>query len=417
MSTPAAPSRRLMDAHDRRTMTQSRFLSLLEGSKTPLLGDGAMGTMLNGRGISFDQCFDALNLNHPATVADIHRAYIKAGSQIIQTNTFGANRFKLASHGLESKVAEINRAGVDLARRAILASYRDVLVAGDVGPLGVRMAPFGRVQPEQARQAFAEQITALVEAGVDLIIIETFSDLYEIREAVTAARQVTGLPIVASMSFTRDDRTLLGDAPDQAAKSLLECCVDLIAINCSGGPAQIWRIVRQMRQAAPQARFSVMPNAGWPEQVGGRVMYPANPDYFGEYARAFCEGGASLVGGCCGTTPLHIAAMRAALDKASEGCSDLVGDTFTFIDIDERTETPGNRTHFAEKLSDGKFVVSVEMDPPRGLSAHKLLAGASLLAEAGVDVINVADSPMARMRMSPWAVCSLIQREFGVETT
>ncbi|MGW8249668.1 MAG: homocysteine S-methyltransferase family protein, partial [Anaerolineales bacterium] len=286
--------------------TDNPFLRLLESAVLPLLGDGAMGTMLNARGVAFDECFDALNLSQPALVAEIHRSYIQAGAQIIQTNTFGANRFKLAAHGLEAQVGEINRTGVELARRVALASYKNVLVAGDVGPLGVRLAPFGRVQPEGARQAFAEQIAALAGAGVDLIIIETFSDLAEIREAVTAARQVCDLPVLASMTFTRDDLTLLGEAPARVASTLWESGADVIGVNCSGGPAQIWRILRQMRQALAageverQPRFSVMPNAGWPEQVGGRIMYPANPDYFGEYALAFCEAGASLIGGCCG---------------------------------------------------------------------------------------------------------------------
>jgi homocysteine S-methyltransferase len=381
-----------------------------------------MGTLLNARGVGFDQCFDALNLSNPALVGEIHRAYIEAGSNVIQTNTFGANRYKLAAHGLEDKVIEINRAGVETAKRVALASFKEVYIAGDVGPLGVRLAPFGRVQPEQARQVFAEQIRAQLQAGVDLLIIETFSDLYEIIEAVAAARQVMAelqldaLPIVASMTFTRDDRTLLGDSPQKVALKLVESSADLIGINCSGGPAQIWRMLRQMRQAVPQARFSVMPNAGWPEQVGGRIMYPANPDYFGEYALAFCEAGASLIGGCCGTTPQHIAAMRNALDRQTEGCAPSISELTLPAEVEDRSGEPGQPSRLAQKLAQGKFVVSVEMDPPRGLSTHKLLAGASLLAEAGADVINVADSPMARMRMSPWAVCDLIQRTVKVET-
>lgn len=395
----------------------SKFLSLLASSPRPLLGDGAMGTMLNGRGISFNECFDALNLTHPGIVGEIHQAYIEAGSQIIQANTFGANRYKLVEHGLGDKVNEINRAGVELARRVALASFKDVLVAGDVGPLGVRLAPFGRVQPDQARQAFCEQIGAQAEAGADLIIIETISDLYEIREAIAAARQVCSLPVVASMTFTRDDRTLLGDAPSKVAGWLKETGADVIGINCSSGPAQLFRILKQMRQVAPEEIFSVMPNAGWPEQVGGRIMYPANPEYFGDYARMFCEAGASLIGGCCGTTPQHIAAMRAALDQASQGCADLDGDGAALTESEERLAPVDQPTHLAQKLTAGRFVIAVEMDPPKGLSAHKMLAGASLLTEAGADVINVADSPMARMRMSPWAVCSLIQREFGIETT
>ena len=398
-------------------MSQSRFLDMLEDSPTPLLSDGAMGTQLNERGVPFDQCFDNINLTQPDLVMEIHRAYIQAGSQIIQTNTFGANRFKLAEHGLEEKVALINRAGVVVARQAAVQSDKEVLIAGDVGPLGVRLAPFGRVQPEQARQAFAEQMQALADAGADLIIIETISDLNEVQEAVAAARQVCDLPIIASMTFTRDDRTLMGDAPGGVAQALQTAGVEVIGINCSGGPAQLWRILRQMRQAAPQARFSVMPNAGWPEQVGGRVMYPANPEYFGEYALAFCEAGATIIGGCCGTTPRHIAAMRAALDHEPRGCGPSVAELSLPHEIVERQEHAPAPSLLAQKLADGKFVISVEMDPPRGLSAHKLLAGASLLAESGADVINVADSPMARMRMSPWAVCSLVMRQVEIDTT
>jgi homocysteine S-methyltransferase len=395
----------------------SRFLTLLQESSKPLLSDGAMGTMLNARGVSFDACFDALNLTDPALVADIHRAYIAAGSDVIQTNTFGANRYKLLTHDLENQVTAINHLGVELVRRAAAGSAKNVLVAGDVGPLGVRLVPFGRVQPDQARQAFAEQINALAEAGVDLIILETFSDLYEIREALAAAKQVCSLPVVASMTFTRDDRTLLGDTPVKVAQTLAENGADLIGVNCSGGPAQIFRILKQMRQAVPEARFSAMPNAGWPEQVGGRIMYPANPSYFGDYALAFCEAGANLIGGCCGTTPEHIAAMRSALDGEQTGCSPAVGEIIAVTESEELQTSQEAPSRLAQRLASGAFTIAVEMDPPRGLSTHKLLAGASLLAEAGANVINVADSPMARMRMSPWAVCELIQRTIGVETT
>ena len=385
-------------------------------STETILADGAMGTMLHMRGIGFDQCFDELNLTHPPAVAEIHRSYIEAGAQLIITNTFGANRFKLAKHGLEDHVAEINRAGVDLAKRVVAASFREVLVAGDVGPLGVRIAPFGRVQPEQARAAFAEQIKALAEAGADLIVIETFSDLYEIREAIQAARETCSLPVVASVTFTRDDRTVLGDDPVKVARLLQEAGVDVIGVNCSGGPAQLSRILKQMVQAVPDrsAKFWVKPNAGWPEQVGGRIMYPADPEYFGEYALSFREMGACIVGGCCGTTPQHIAAMRKALDTTPRPEPPQV----SVLPPEEVAEAAQEQpTRFAQKLNSGGFAISVEMDPPRGLSTHKLIAGASLLADAGADVINVADSPMARMRMSAWAVCDVVQRRVGVETT
>lgn len=395
---------------------RERFFTLLDESPKPLLADGAMGTVLHNRGVGFDQSFDALNLTNPALVAEVHRAYIEAGSQIIYANTFSANRYKLAENGLEDHVAEINRAGVELAQRVVAASFKDVLVAGDVGPLGVRLAPFGRVQIEQAKAAFTEQISALCDAGVDLLVIETFGDLYEIREAVAAARAFCELPIVASATFTRDDRTVLGDTPAKVAQALQAAGADLIGANCSGGPAQLFRILSQMKQAAPEMPLIVKPNAGWPEQVGGRVMYSAGPDYFGEYAQSFTDLGVSIIGGCCGTTPEHIAQMRASIDAApltSEWSSTQIGETT----YEEDEAISVQATQLAQKFAAGKFVISVEMDPPRGLAPHKIIAGASMLAEAGADVINVADSPMARMRMSPWAVCELIQRDVGIETT
>ena len=390
----------------------NKFLDLL--ANQTILADGAMGTMLHARGIGFDKCFDELNMTNPSAVAEIHREYIEAGAQLIITNTFGANRFKLSKHGLQDDVVEINKASVDLARRVVSASFKDVLVAGDVGPLGVRIAPFGRVQPEQAREAFAEQIKALAEAGVDLIVIETFSDLYEIQEAIKAAKETGDLPVVASVTFTRDDRTLLGDEPMKVARTLRDAGADVIGVNCSGGPAQLLRILKQMKQAVPEGKFWVKPNAGWPEQVGGRIMYPADADYFGDYALSFRESGAGVVGGCCGTTPQHIAVMKKAL-ASSEYSSVLIqtSEVFETSEVSEM-EPP---TQFAQKLGRGEFAISVEMDPPRGLATHKLLAGTSLLADAGADVINVADSPMARMRMSAWAVCDLVQRKVGIETT
>jgi methionine synthase I (cobalamin-dependent)/5,10-methylenetetrahydrofolate reductase len=389
--------------------------NLLERLTTEtILADGAMGTMLHARGVGFDKCFDELNITNPAAVADIHREYIEAGAQLIITNTFGANRFKLGKHGLEDDVTGINRAGVELAKRIVSSSFKDVMIAGDIGPLGVRIAPYGRVKPEEARSAFAEQVKALADAGADVIVIETMSDLYEIQEAIKAAKQNCKLPVVASVTFTRDDRTLLGDDPAKVARRVAEAGADVIGVNCSGGPSQLLRILKQMRLAVPDGKFWVKPNAGWPEQVGGRIMYPADPEYFGEYALSFREAGANIVGGCCGTTPQHIAAMRKALDAAPVKTSEVL-ETSEVLDVESPDVEPP--TQFAQKLASGKFCISVEMDPPRGLSTHKLLAGASLLHDAGADVINVADSPMARMRMSAWAVCDLVQRKVGVEST
>ena len=397
-------------------MSASRFLSLLTENENLLVFDGAMGTMLHSKGENFDTCLDALNLTNPALVAEVHREYIEAGAQVITTNTFGANRYKLAEHGLADQLEAINCAGVSLAKKVVEASFKDVLIAGDVGPLGVRLAPFGRVTSEEAQSVFAEQIAALAACDVDVIILETISDLYEIREGICATRQVCDLPVIASMTFTRDDRTLLGDSPQKVAQWLHEATADVIGINCSEGPAQVLRIARLMRQAVPDARVMVMPNAGWPERVGGRIMYPAGPDYFGEYALAFRKAGMDVIGGCCGTTPAHIAAMRYALETNLPD-EELDLPRLRVASVPNGSPLAVEKSHLAQCFEAGKFAIAVEMDPPRGLSTHKLIAGAGMLKEAGADVINVADSPMASMRMSPWAVCQVLQNEVGIETT
>ncbi|MBX3047160.1 MAG: bifunctional homocysteine S-methyltransferase/methylenetetrahydrofolate reductase [Anaerolineales bacterium] len=394
----------------------SNFIDTLKNTGTPLLADGAMGTVLHERGVAFARSFDELNLIDPQLVTSIHAEYIAAGAEIVMTNTFGANRYRLAEHGLEEQVAEINQRGVELARAAAAEASRPVWVAGDIGPLGVRLAPFGRVQPEEARAAFEEQVRGLLLGAPDLLIIETITDLYELREAVQAAKALTELPVLASMTFTRDDRTLLGDTPSKVATKIHEAGADIIGINCSGGPAQLLRILKQMREAVPGAKFSVMPNAGWPEQAAGRILYPAGPEYFGQYAQAFARAGASIVGGCCGSTPAHIRAMRAALDDPTS-VEPLDNGSMRIIERTEQVIGTDKGSELVEKFQKGRFVVAVEMDPPRGLSTSKLRLGASLLQEAGADVINVADSPMARMRMSPWAVCDIIQREVQIDTT
>jgi homocysteine S-methyltransferase len=392
----------------------NKFFSLIQSSK-PILADGAMGTFLHAHGVEHTHCFDELNLTDPARVADVHRQYIDSGAQIILTNTFGANRYKLNKNGHDEKLVEINRAGVELAKRVVSASFRDVLVAGDVGPLGVRIAPYGRVQPDEAREAFAEQIKVLVDSGVDVIVIETMTDVFETTEAIRAAKDIGNVPVVATMTFTRDDRTLLGDSPTKVACALHDAGADVIGVNCSGGPAQLIRILREMRHAVPDARFWVKPNAGWPEHVGGRVMYAAAPEYFRDYVLEFWKAGANVIGGCCGTTPEHIAAMRKTLDSNPA----IEVESIQTSEVWQTSEVSGAEppSELAQKLAAGKFVFAVEMDPPRGLATQKLVAAASLLKEAGADVIDVADSPMARMRMSAWAVCDTIQHQVQIETT
>jgi methionine synthase I (cobalamin-dependent)/5,10-methylenetetrahydrofolate reductase len=393
---------------------QSTFRDRLENDFT--LGDGAMGTLLYARGVPIDSSFDVLNLDNPTLIYEVHEAYLKAGAELIETNTFGANRYKLGEHGLSGQVATINRAGVVLARQAIdILCKANCHIAGAVGPLGVRLAPFGRVTIEQAHAAFLEQIDALVSANVDAILLETFSDLHELAEAVHAAREVSpSVPVIAQMTFTRDDRTLLGDTPAQVVETLSALSVDVIGVNCSNGPTQIARILQAMQSTAPHMRYSALPNAGWPEYVGGRVMYPAGPDYFADFAVSMRSRGVAIVGGCCGTTPAHIAAMRAALDSAPLGGAVL--DVTISTEAIEETAERAAPSELAQKLAQDNFVISVEMSPPKGLATEKVVQAANMLLGAGADIIDITDSPMARMRMSPWAVCSLLQSRGGIET-
>lgn len=395
-------------------MTYS-FLEKLDAR--PLLCDGAMGTMIYGKGIPFEQCFDALNLSNPALIADIHRGYIDAGANVIETNTFGANRLKLSEYGLAGQMADINRAGVQLARRVVDASFKEVFIAGSVGPLGPRLAPLGRLSAAEARAAFEAQIAALVEAGADLIVFDTFTDLFELVEAVHAARTVSAdIPLVAQLTFTDDGRTPLGHTPHKVATTLAGLPLDVMGVNCSVGPAGVLRVLQGLARALPPGtRLSAQPNAGWPERVGGRIMYSSPPEYFGDYALAFVEAGAKLVGGCCGTTPEHITHMRVALDDPARPVPSLLrlpGEEPQAAHL-ANTLPP---TRLARRLAEGQFVVSVEMSPPKGFSAERVLAGAATLQAAGANVINVADSPRARMRMSPWAVCHLVQTQLDMET-
>eukprot|EP00904_Undaria_pinnatifida_P002331 jgi/Undpi1/12099/HiC_scaffold_41.g14072.m1 len=404
-------------------MERKEFTERLVG--TPLLCDGAFGTVLHDRGISLDQCFDALNIQNPALVAALHGDYIDSGADIIETNTFGANRFRLTSFGLQDKVQQINAAAVNVARRAIAGRYRELLLAGSVGPLGVRLAPLGRVTLSSAEAAFREQIEALLQPeqlgfevkGVDLLILETFSDFSELQAAVNAARSLDAhIAIVAQMNFAADDRTFLGATASDLAEQLAKLDVDVIGVNCSGGPAQVLRLLRQMSHAAPDKHLIASPNAGWPEQlIDGRVHYTATAAYFADYAKAFRQANVSLIGGCCGTTPEHIGAMREALDTA--GISSIVlpevGPAGFTRNQSDAVDPP---TQLAQSLTKGKFVVTVEMRPPKGIATQRLLAGAEMLKGAGATMLNIADNPLARMRMSAWAAAYLVQEQVGLET-
>ncbi len=380
----------------------------------PMLADGAMGTLLYSTlGLTGQPCFEALNLTHPEAVAGIHTAYLQAGAQIVKTNSFGASHTRLAAHGLDDQVQTVNTAAVRLARQAAQDSGRHAWVAGSIGPLGARLAPYGRLTPRRAEKEITEQVEALCAAGVDALLFETHLDLAELLLALRTARRLTPIPILASLTFTRDDRTLTGDSPATVARELHAAGADVLGANCSEGPSQLLRILETMRTAAPAARLLVMPNAGWPERAAGRILYPATPEYFAAYAASFAAAGASIIGGCCGTTPAHIAAMRQALESAPAPAPVA---TPSGADVAEPISLTASPSAFASKLARKEFVLAVEMDPPRSFSTQKLVAGASLLAEAGADVLNVADSPMARMRMSPWAVCHVLQQQVGIDT-
>lgn len=401
----------------------------------PLLCDGAMGTLLYARGITYEQCFDALNLTQPDLILGIHNEYIAAGAQIIETNTFGANRAKLETHNLGDKVSEINRRAVKLAREAREISGQPVFIAGAVGPSGRPLQAPDAQRLQELRAIFREQITALQIGGVDLIILETFSNLSELRQAVLAAKE-SGLPVVAQMSFQEDGHTLSGSSAARVATVLADLGVDIIGANCSVGPAATYDALEEMIGATQHLEglstaplFSAQPNAGLPTRFDNRFFYVSTPDYFAEYATRFARAGVRLIGGCCGTTPRHTAAMRQALDAF---CGHTSSVTITVTEASKpqkRKESlasiieneillpqEGTKTSLQAKLEGGNFVVSVELDPPKGLNPRKILDGAALLQKAGVDCINIADSPMARVRMSCIALARLIQDHLGIET-
>ncbi len=398
------------------------FLARL--ARGPILCDGAMGTLLYSKGVPFEQCFDELNLSSPALVQEIHEDYIRAGADVVETNTFGANRYKLETHSLTARIAEINAAGVRLAREAARSAGRQVFVAASVGPLGAQLAPVGSLTPEEARAAFCEQIEALASEKPDALIFETFGDLKEITAAIQAAHQVCDLPIIAQMTFSNDGVTPVGYSPAQVAHALAALKVNVIGVNCSVGPARVLRVVEQIIATVRQdprrptlVYFSAQPNAGFPEASGGRIFYPSTPEYFGDYTRRLIDAGVTLVGGCCGTSPAHTRAMRLSLDALAQLGAARRSSISVMSKREEPPEPPREPpTQLQQKLDAGRFVVSVEMDPPRGFGMSVVLAGALILKQAGADVVNIADSPRAQMRMSAWAVAHLVQSELGVET-
>jgi methionine synthase / methylenetetrahydrofolate reductase(NADPH) len=389
-------------------------------SSRPVLADGAMGTVLYARGVFINRCYDELNLSDPNLILSVHEEYLRAGAEILETNTFGANKFRLTRHGLASKVAEINAAGVKLARQAVdhlqEKQAGTAYVAGSIGPLGVRLEPLGKTGLDEARAAFAEQIRALADAGVDLLIIETMPALNEAREALLAAEETAPqLPVLVMVTVDDDSNCLDGSSPQQAAALLTEWGAGAIGVNCSTGPSTVLTAIEAMR-GATTLPLAAMPNAGMPRAIEGRNIYLCSPEYMASFARKAIAAGAQIVGGCCGTTPNHIRAMRSAMRAIDAQAR--VADGGKHAEIS--TETPpaplGQRSRIGSLVEQGNFVTLVEIVPPKGIDCSKEIEGARLLAQLGVHAINVPDSPRASARMSAQSLCIQIQQQTGIET-
>jgi len=375
-----------------------------------------MGTLLYAKGIFINRSYDELNLSQPDLIRGIHHDYLQAGAEIIETNTFGANSFRLARHSIADKVRDINLAGARLAKEA--AKSFDVWVAGSVGPLGTRIEPLGKTSFQEARDAFRQQIEALVEGGVDLLILETFGYLEEIHQAMLAAKEVApSLPLVAQVTIDEDGNCLDGSDPETFAPKLAEWGADVVGCNCSVGPVAMLGAMERVR-AATSLPLAAQPNAGIPRSVEGRNIYLCSPEYMANYALQFVGAGVRLVGGCCGTTPEHTRAMKSELRvgeaRGRTASAHVVGTPAAPKQI---PATPiEKRSFLGAKIARGEFVTMVEIVPPKGIEIAKELAGARYLKSVGVDAVNIPDSPRASARMSNQALSLLIQREVGIET-
>src|SRR5579862_8137070 len=383
--------------------------------RSPVLCDGAMGTLLYARGVFINRCYDELNLSQPDLIRAIHHEYLQAGAEIIESNTFGANSFRLARHSLADKVHDINRMGARLAREA--AKSFDVWVAGSVGPLGTRIEPLGKTSFEEARQAFREQIEALAEGGVDLLMLETFGYLEELHQAMLAAKDVGAkLPLIAQVTIDEDGNCLDGSDPDTFVPRLEEWGADVIGCNCSVGPVAMLDAMERVR-AATTLPLAAQPNAGIPRSIDGRNIYLCSPEYMASYARKFVAAGVRVVGGCCGTTPEHIRVMKSALRVGeARGKAASVHVVASQAAPKAVPAVPlQDRSPLGAKLARGEFVTMVEIVPPKGIDVRKEIEGARFLKSVGVDAVNIPDSPRASARMSNQALSLLMQREVGIE--
>ncbi len=389
-----------------------------------ILCDGAMGTTLYARGIFINRCFDELNLSQPDLVRSVHEDYLQSGAELIETNTFGANAFRLLRYGFQDQVFEINQAGARLARQAV-EQLQDkqaghAWVAGSIGPLGVHLEPLGKTGLDEARAAFAEQIRGLADGGpgvgVDLLVIETIVALNEAEQAIRAAKEVAPhLPVLALITVDEEANCLDGSSPEIAAARLSAWGADAIGVNCSTGPATVLTALEKLA-AACSVPLVAMPNAGMPRAVDGRNIYLTSPEYMASFARKFLKAGAQFIGGCCGTTPNHIRAMKSAL-RAVEAQKVQHKATAREPIVTETPPPPiEQRSKIGKLIHDGAFVTMVEIVPPRGIDAAKEIEGSALMAKRGVHAINVPDSPRASARMSAQSLCIQIQQRTGIET-
>jgi methionine synthase I (cobalamin-dependent)/5,10-methylenetetrahydrofolate reductase len=382
--------------------------------QSPVLCDGATGTLLYAKGIFINRCYDELNVSQPDLIRELHHEYMQAGAEIIETNTFGGNSFRLARHSMENRVREINLAGVRLAKEA--AKSFDVWVAGSVGPLGVRIEPLGKTSFEEARAAFREQIAALIEGGVDLLMLETFGYVEELHQAILAARDVDPkIPVVAHVTIDEDGNCLDGSTPESFTPRIESWGADVIGCNCSVGPVAMLDVIERVR-ALTSLPLAAQPNAGMPRSVEGRNIYLCSPEYMASYARKFVAAGVRLVGGCCGTTPEHIRVMKSALRVGEARAKANPSKTRSEAVVNAAPAVPlRERSKVGAKIAAGEFLTMVEIVPPKGTDIRKEIEGARFLKSVGVDAINIPDSPRASARMSNQALSLLVQQEVGIE--
>jgi len=379
----------------------------------PVLCDGATGTLLYGKGIFINRCYDELNVSQADLIRGLHHEYLQSGAEVIETNTFGANSFRLERHGLADKVKDINVAGARLAKEA--AKSFDAWVAGSVGPLGIRIEPLGKTSFQEARDAFRQQIAALIEGGVDLLILETFGYVEELHQAYQAARELdSSIPVVAQVTVDEDATCLDGSTPEVFGPRIQEWGADVIGCNCSVGPVAMLEAMERLR-AAVTGPISAQPNAGIPRSVEGRNIYLCSPEYMANYARMFVGAGVRLVGGCCGTTPEHIRQMKSELRVDQARAKTVAAHAKAEVLRAVPTTPMGEKSQLGAKLARKEFVAMVEIVPPKGMNIAKELEGAKFLKSVGVDAINIPDSPRASARMSNQALSILLQQQAGVE--